>query len=121
MPHLPAAANPLYVDDAVRQSLLEMLGSATYSQLVEAFLSEFEGAIPGLMAFAAEDRGAEVAELAHKVAGSAAVLGGEGLRRHLIEIEHLARAGAIADCDRLIAALPGLREQIGPAMMSGIA
>ena len=121
MPQIPPVQAALHIDLAVRQSLVEMLGSQTFATLVEQFSAELAQAASDLAACAADKQGEAVAQLAHKVAGSAAVLGAEGARAYLVEIEHLARDGDFGTCIPMIEALPALKDQIVQALLSGVA
>lgn len=98
-----------------------MLGAGTFANLVDQFSAELAQAAADLAACAAGMQREPVAQLAHKVAGSAAVLGAEGARVFLVEIEHLARDGNFGSCIPMIEALPALNDQIVQALLSGVA
>lgn len=110
----------LFIDDDVRQQLVEMIGAATFTKLAEQFLAELAEAHPVLVQLLENGQGEEAASLAHKVAGSAAVLGSEGVRQFLVTIEHQARDGALGHCSELVETLPVLLPRIKEAMLSGV-
>lgn len=98
-----------------------MIGAATFAQLAEQFLTELAEAHPVLVQLLETGQGEEAALLAHKVAGSAAVLGCEGVRQFLVTIEHQARDGALGHCSEMVETLPVLLPRIKEAVLSGVA
>lgn len=107
----PAALTGLpLVQDETRAELAQSLGPEMMAQTLQRFLSEGAAMIAALTPASAQDQPADTAALAHKCAGSAALLGAERLHHQLKMIEgvlRMATPGTVPDAATL-AALDGL-------------
>ena len=108
--------SPKTIDQATRASLIQMMGEQTFG----IFISRLNAEISDLLIEARDlidaQRFEDAALAAHKVAGSAAVLGAEGLRQTIIRFEMAARDGYVEEC---LSALNTI-EQNTPEIMSAL-
>jgi PAS domain S-box-containing protein len=86
-PHTPSS-----VSWAVVNELKAALGDLKFQERLEYFLREIEEGILQLKLMAKTSSVGEIAYLAHKLSGSAAVFGAESLKSQLTELEQAARA-----------------------------
>ena len=77
-----------------RAELAQSLGPEMMAQTLQRFLTEGAAMVAALTRAAAQERPAETAALAHKFAGSAALLGAERLHHRLKTIEVALRMAA---------------------------
>lgn len=114
------ASDPCHIDRETRDQLLAVVGADSVRGFVDQFLSEFEEVLPVVKEHFANRDGEAAAQAAHKVAGSAAVLGGAGLRALLIQFEMAARAGDFEEAEVLLGRVEDVKTKIGPFMMAGL-
>ncbi|WP_081035773.1 ATP-binding protein [Rhodobacter capsulatus] len=121
------AERPL-VQAEIRAELAQSLGPEMMAQTLQRFLTEGAAMIAALTRAAAQERPAETAALAHKFAGSAALLGAERLHHRLKTIELALRpatpgtapdAATGAALDALAALWAETRAQLETAAASG--
>ena len=86
-PEPEAEAERPLVQAETRAELAQSLGPEMMAQTLQRFLTEGAAMIAALTRAAAQERPAETAALAHKFAGSAALLGAERLHHRLKTIE----------------------------------
>ncbi len=115
-----SAVDPCHIDRETRDQLLAVVGADSVRGFVEQFLSEYAEVLPVVREHFANRDGEAAAQAAHKVAGSAAVLGGAGLRALLISFEMAARAGEFEEAEVLLRQIEDVRTKIGPFMMAGL-
>lgn len=113
----PKEMDPTFVDQDTYGPLLEILGADAVRGYVQQFLDDFDTVLPEVKALHANGQGEEAATAAHKIAGSAAVLGAAGARSLLISFEDASRSGDRERCDRLLVEIEGLKGKIGPVLM----
>lgn len=113
----PNEMEPTYIDQDTYAPLLEILGADAVRGYVTQFMDDFETVLPEVKALHANGQGEEAAATAHKIAGSAAVLGAAGARALLIRFEEASRAGDRATCDKLLVEIDALKQEIGPLLM----
>ncbi|WP_323041215.1 ATP-binding protein [Gemmobacter sp.] len=97
------AALPV-MDAEQAAGLLEGLGRAGFDTLLGRFLDETGAGLEELASATERDDAAALADLAHRLAGSAAVFGAARLRAQLVVLEAAARAGEMAPLARGAAA-----------------
>jgi len=113
----PTEMDPTFVDQDTYGPLLEILGADAVRGYVQQFLDDFDAVLPEVKALHANGQGEEAATTAHKIAGSAAVLGAAGARSLLISFEDASRSGDLEKCDRLLVEIENLKGKIGPVLM----
>lgn len=115
-PHAPAQrdaheTNPHIVDQTHMQEVKDTLGADMFQSLVDRFCKE----VDETLAILSQDHPhAEVASHAHKVAGSAAMLGVMDLRQALIAVENAAKQEHAEQLQTAIAALPAVWAKTRP-------
>lgn len=114
------ASDPCHIDRDTRDELMAVVGADSVRGFVEQFLSEFEEVLPVVKEHFANRDCEAAAQAAHKVAGSAAVLGGAGLRALLIQFEMAARSGDFAEAEVLLKQVEEVKSKIGPFMLAGL-
>ncbi len=103
-------AGDTVVDEEVFTDLCAALSAEKLSETIEKVTLEFEEGSRELCRLAGESAFTEVAALAHRLAGSAAIIGGRSVQEHLVTIQN---AGKDGDRDALIDALSSLDEKVG--------
>ena len=111
-----APMDPYYLDRGTYESISEMVGKDAFVGFVDQFFSEFDEIIQPLKDLVAQQKGEEAAQTAHKVAGTAAVLGAAGVRNLLIEFEKTARSGEFAKCVVMIGEIEEVRQKLPEIM-----
>ncbi|QUJ76568.1 response regulator [Sulfitobacter albidus] len=95
------------VDHAHMRETLEVVGPEKFHKLLARYGGEVEQMIAWLHSDARLDR-VEIAQQAHKIAGSAAMFGATSFRAKLLSLEEAAKAGEDAQVRAAIATLPDL-------------
>ena len=103
-------AGDTVVDDEVFTDLCAALSAEKLSETIEKVTLELEEGSRELCRLADESAFTEVAALAHRLAGSAAIIGGRSVQEHLVTVQN---AGKDGDRDALIVALSSLDEKVG--------
>ena len=113
----PDSLDPKHVDRDTYNTLLEMLGADAVRGYVQQFMNDFDSSLPIVKQLIAEMRGEDAASEAHKIAGSAAVLGASGARALLVRFEDVARAEDYDECALLLSEIDQLKAEIGDVLM----
>jgi len=110
-----AAADP--VDRATLDDMRDTLGNETQTALLARFVAEADRTLKELSAGDPQDL-AETAAQAHKLAGSAGVMGARSLRLALIAVEDAAKRADRAGVASAIAALPAIWAATRPILQA---
>jgi PAS domain S-box-containing protein len=109
-----AGASPLVLPGQINE-LRESLGAQAVQSLLDRFIVEVEATLDTFKVF--ETFGMkEIADRAHRIAGSAAAMGAARLRSALIEVERAAKSRDISALEAALDALPGIWVATRPYM-----
>lgn len=97
------------IDEEVIADLTAALSASKLSETIGKVTAELEAGPDKLHSLADDDAFSQVAELAHRLAGSAAIVGGRSLQKRLAAIQN---AGKSADARQVADALEGLDEHV---------
>lgn len=97
------------VDEEVIADLSAALSASKLSETIGKVTAELEAGPDKLHSLADDDAFSQIAELAHRLAGSAAIVGGRSLQKRLAAIQN---AGKSADARQVADALEGLEEHV---------
>jgi PAS domain S-box-containing protein len=107
-PALPDGQAPALLDVAVRADLTSVFGDEKFAELQAAFVAEGRRRLARMRQLAAAGDLPDYAQVAHKFAGSAAILGLTGLHAGLKRHEILAKQGALPEIRQTLAPLEAL-------------
>jgi HPt (histidine-containing phosphotransfer) domain-containing protein len=94
------------VESPIDKELLDEsaeLGLDDLRELIDMYLDQADEIMGGLRTAVQAGAAAEVNDLAHKLAGSSAVVGAAAVVQPLRTLEHLARDGQLSGSDKLLA------------------